>query len=86
MTHPRIIEDSVRRKQNKRQRRREKLKAKKELMKKQKMEELARARNRKMKEIRDKLKEIQSITGNDGNIRSCCVHGNLPLTLFCIQL
>ena len=65
ITHPRNIEDSVRRKESKRQRERERKKAKKEAKKKEKLEELARQRNKKLKDIKSRLKEIQDITGTD---------------------
>lgn len=65
ITHPRNIEDSVRRKESKRQRERERKKAKKEAKKKEKLEELARQRNKKLKDIKSRLKEIQEITGTD---------------------
>ncbi|KAI9323551.1 KRI1-like family C-terminal-domain-containing protein [Dichotomocladium elegans] len=83
--HARHVEGSLRRKQRKRQLQRERKKAKKEAAKKQKLEELSRMRNQKMKEIHDRLKEIQDITGNECEIHeetyfnSCCAHFLLAL-------
>ena len=65
ISHSRQVDDSVRRKESKRQKQRERTKAKKAEQLRQKSEEIARARNQKMKEIRDRLKEIKEITGND---------------------
>ncbi|RCH90392.1 hypothetical protein CU098_000018, partial [Rhizopus stolonifer] len=63
LTYARDVEGSVRRKQSKRARKREREKLKKAAMKEQKMEEIKHQKNVKMKEIRDKLKEISDITG-----------------------
>ncbi|KAI9261547.1 KRI1-like family C-terminal-domain-containing protein [Phascolomyces articulosus] len=63
VSHSRQVDDSVRRKQSKRQKERERKKARREEKLREKNEELARARNLKMKEVRDRLKEIQEITG-----------------------
>ncbi|KAI9496483.1 KRI1-like family C-terminal-domain-containing protein [Zychaea mexicana] len=65
VSHSRNVEESVRRKLNKRQKERERKKLKRETMIREKNEELGRARNQKMKEIHDRLKEIRDITGND---------------------
>ena len=65
ISHSRQVDDSVRRKESKRQKERERKKARKAEQLRQKSEEIARARNQKMKEIRDRLKEIKEITGND---------------------
>ncbi|KAI7848468.1 KRI1-like family C-terminal-domain-containing protein [Circinella umbellata] len=65
ISHSRQVDDSVRRKESKRQKQRERKKAKKAEQLRQKSEEIARARNQKMKEIRDRLKEIKEITGNE---------------------
>ncbi|KAI8984084.1 KRI1-like family C-terminal-domain-containing protein [Mycotypha africana] len=63
ITHARDVEGTVRRKKSKRALRREKERLHKEALKEQKMVELKEEKNRKMKEIREKLKEIQGITG-----------------------
>ncbi|KAI8137344.1 KRI1-like family C-terminal-domain-containing protein [Fennellomyces sp. T-0311] len=64
VSHARNIEESVRKKKDKRQKERERKKARKEAALREKAEEIARVRNQKMKEIRERLREIQEITGN----------------------
>lgn len=66
ITHARDVDGSVRRKESKRKKERERRKRKKEEERKRKQEEMSRARNQKMKEIVNRLKEIQAITGNEG--------------------
>ncbi|KAJ2456179.1 Ribosome biogenesis protein Kri1 [Coemansia sp. RSA 2336] len=63
-TYPREIEGSLRRKDDRRKRARERAKERKAELKRQKAEELKRIKNQKKKGILEKLKEIQQITGN----------------------
>ncbi|KAI9505214.1 KRI1-like family C-terminal-domain-containing protein [Coemansia spiralis] len=63
-SHPREIEGSLRRKDDRRKLARERAKERKEEKKKQKAEELKRIKNQKKRDILEKLKEIQGITGN----------------------
>ncbi|KAJ1865158.1 Ribosome biogenesis protein Kri1 [Coemansia sp. RSA 989] len=63
-TYPREIEGSLRRKDDRRKRARERAKERKAELKRQKAEELKRIKNQKKKGILEKLKEIQEITGN----------------------
>ncbi|ORY93137.1 KRI1-like family C-terminal-domain-containing protein [Syncephalastrum racemosum] len=65
ISHSRDIPDSLRRKRDKRKKERERRKLKKQAEKEAKMQELIGIRHKKMREIADKLKEIQEITGND---------------------
>ncbi|KAJ2373861.1 Ribosome biogenesis protein Kri1, partial [Coemansia sp. RSA 2611] len=62
--HPRQVEGSLRRKDDRRKQARERAKERKAEVKRQKAEELKRAKNQKKKGILEKLKEIQRITGN----------------------
>ena len=63
-SHSRKVEDSVRVKESKRKRERELKHARKEEEKKQKMMELQRLKNLKREEIKNRLLEIESATGN----------------------
>ncbi|KAI7834115.1 KRI1-like family-domain-containing protein [Kickxella alabastrina] len=63
-SYPREIEGSLRRKDDRRKLARERSKARKLDRKREKAEELKRLKNQKKKEILEKLKEIQGITGN----------------------
>lgn len=63
-TYPRDIEGSVRRKESKRQKQRQREKLNKQKKKEEKMLEIKQMKNKKMEEIREKLREIQGITGN----------------------
>ncbi|KAI8368345.1 KRI1-like family C-terminal-domain-containing protein [Choanephora cucurbitarum] len=63
ITYARDVEGSVRRKQSKRAKQRERQKAKKQELKQQKEAEIKHQKNLKMQEIREKLKEINDITG-----------------------
>ncbi|OBZ85631.1 Protein KRI1 [Choanephora cucurbitarum] len=63
ITYARDIDGSVRRKQSKRAKQRERQKAKKQELKQQKEAEIKHQKNLKMQEIREKLKEINDITG-----------------------
>ncbi|KAI8992625.1 KRI1-like family C-terminal-domain-containing protein [Pilobolus umbonatus] len=63
-TYARDIEGSVRRKDSKRKRERERQKLAKEKKKQEQMELIKQKKNMKMKEIHEKLKEISAITGN----------------------
>ncbi|RUO95821.1 KRI1-like family C-terminal-domain-containing protein, partial [Jimgerdemannia flammicorona] len=65
VTHARDIEGSVRRKDDRRKKTRASKEERKQEETLKKMEELKRLKNLKMKEIHDKLKQIQEITGND---------------------
>lgn len=64
-TYSREVEGSVRRKESKRARRREKEKLRKAALKEQQAEAMKIEKNKKMKEIHAKLKEISDITGID---------------------
>ncbi|KAI7865585.1 KRI1-like family C-terminal-domain-containing protein [Spinellus fusiger] len=63
--HSRNVENSVRRKETKRQKERERRKAKKAADKLAKVNELKQVKHKKMKEIQERLSEIRKITGND---------------------
>ncbi|CAO3668362.1 unnamed protein product [Umbelopsis vinacea] len=64
VSHARETEGSVRKKDNRRKQQREARSGRKEEEKLQKAEELKRLKNLKMKEIHERLKKIQEITGN----------------------
>lgn len=63
-SHPREIEDTVRRKSDKRKKKREQRKVKKQEDKQRKEEELKRLKNLKKEEIKRKIEEIQKVTQN----------------------
>ncbi|KAJ2006026.1 Ribosome biogenesis protein Kri1 [Coemansia thaxteri] len=63
-SYPRVVEGSLRRKDERRKLARERAKERKTELKKQKAEELKQLKTQKKKSILDKLKEIQGITGN----------------------
>ncbi|ORY07854.1 Krr1-domain-containing protein [Basidiobolus meristosporus CBS 931.73] len=65
VTHARNIENSVRRKDNRRKEKRLAVQERKKEEKLKKMEELKRLKNLKKQEIFEKLKKIQEITGNN---------------------
>ncbi|KAK9768491.1 Kinetochore protein Spc24 [Basidiobolus ranarum] len=65
ITHARSIDDSVRRKDNRRKEKRQAIQERKKEEKQKKMEELKRLKNLKKQEIYEKLKKIQEITGNN---------------------
>lgn len=91
MSHARETEGSVRKKDNRRKLQRQARSSRKEEEKLQKAEELKRLKNLKMKEIHDRLKKIQEITGNSGKcdglhryVCSICVRGtNCTLAISC---
>ncbi|RUS21277.1 hypothetical protein BC937DRAFT_93135, partial [Endogone sp. FLAS-F59071] len=64
VTHARDIEGSVRHQDDRRKKAREAKEERRKEEKLRKMEELKRLKNLKMKEIYDRLKQIQEITGN----------------------
>lgn len=64
MGYSRTVDDSVRNKDDSRKRQRQAAKERKKEEKVKKLEELKRAKNLKKKEIFDRLKQIQEITGN----------------------
>ncbi|KAG0345985.1 hypothetical protein BG004_002681 [Podila humilis] len=64
MGYSRTVDDSVRNKDDARKRQRQAAKERKKEEKVKKLEELKRAKNLKKKEIFDRLKQIQEITGN----------------------
>ncbi|KFH67167.1 hypothetical protein MVEG_07690 [Podila verticillata NRRL 6337] len=64
MGYARTVDDSVRNKDDARKRQRQAAKERKKEEKVKKLEELKRAKNLKKKEIFDRLKQIQEITGN----------------------
>lgn len=66
MSHAREIDGSVRKKDNRRKLQRQARLSRKDEEKLQKDEELKRLKNLKMKEIEERLKMIQDITGNSG--------------------
>lgn len=66
MSHARDIDGSVRKKDNRRKLQRQARLGRKDEEKLQKDEELKRLKNLKMKEIEERLKMIQDITGNSG--------------------
>merc|ERR1712137_345678 len=63
-SHPREIDDTVRRKSDKRKKKREARKAKKQEEQQRKQEELKRLKNLKKEEIKKKIEEIQKVTQN----------------------
>jgi len=66
VSHARDIDGSVRKKDNRRKLQRQARLGRKDEEKLQKDEELKRLKNLKMKEIEERLKMIQDITGNSG--------------------
>lgn len=66
--YPRTIENSVRRKDERRKSQRAEKKQRKELERKQKLEEIKRLKNLKKKEILDKMNRLKSVAGED-NLR-----------------
>ncbi|PVD22652.1 hypothetical protein C0Q70_15907 [Pomacea canaliculata] len=63
-THARIIEDSVRRKDNKRALKHQEIKERKKKEKEEKQEEIRQLKNLKKKEILERLEQLKEITGN----------------------
>jgi protein KRI1 len=63
--YPRTIDDSVRRKDDRRKLKRAERKQRKELEHQQKLEEIKRLKNLKKKEINDKIKRLKTIAGDD---------------------
>ena len=66
--YPRTIENSVRRKDERRKLKRAEKKQRRELERKQKLEEIKRLKNLKKKEILDKINRLKSVAGED-NLR-----------------
>eukprot|EP00299_Pterocystis_sp_00344_P019094 c9506_g1_i1.p1 GENE.c9506_g1_i1~~c9506_g1_i1.p1 ORF type:complete len:570 (-),score=177.13 c9506_g1_i1:45-1703(-) len=66
ITHARVMEDSVRKKESKRKQKREETQSRKEEIKLQKQEEIKRLKALKREEIAEKLKQIQQIAGAEG--------------------
>ncbi len=66
ISHPRVIEDSARRKDSKRAKKREKRKEKKALERTQKEEELKRIKNLMKESIKKQLSKIQETSGASG--------------------
>jgi protein KRI1 len=66
VSHARDIDGSVRKKDNRRKLQRQARLGRKDEEKLQKDEDLKRLKNLKMKEIEERLKMIQDITGNSG--------------------
>ena len=64
--YPRTIDDSVRRKDDRRKLKRQEKKQRKELERKQKSEEIKRLTHLKKKEILDKMNRLQAVAGDDG--------------------
>ncbi|CAL8302368.1 unnamed protein product [Merluccius merluccius] len=64
-TYPRNIATSVRTKDDRRKRKREDVKERKQKEKEQKQEQLKQLKNLKRSEIREKLKRLQELTGNE---------------------
>ncbi|CAF1589338.1 unnamed protein product [Adineta ricciae] len=64
--YPRTIDDSVRRKDDRRKLKRQEKKQRKELERKQKSEEIKRLKNLKKKEILDKMNRLKTVAGDDG--------------------
>ncbi len=64
-SYPRTINDTLRRKENKRKLKREEYKKRKEGEKQKKKEEIKRLKNLKKQEIIEKIDKIKKITGND---------------------
>lgn len=69
ISHPRVIEDSARRKDSKRAKKREKRKEKKALERTQKEEELKRIKNLMKESIKKQLSKIQETSGASGTTR-----------------
>ncbi|CAF1027981.1 unnamed protein product [Adineta steineri] len=63
--YPRTIEDSVRRKDDRRKLKRAEIKQRKELERQQKQEEIKRLKNLKKKEIVDKIKRLKTVAGDE---------------------
>lgn len=63
--YPRTIDDSVRRKDDRRKLKRQEKKQRKELERKQKLEEIKRLKNLKKKEILDKMNRLKAVAGDD---------------------
>lgn len=63
--YPRTLQQSMRKKDERRKKHREDLKARKETERKRKAEELKRLKALKKKEIMDRIKKLQEITGNE---------------------
>ena len=63
--YPRTIDDSVRRKDDRRKLKRAEKKQRKELERKQKLEEIKRLKNLKKKEILDKMKRLKTVAGEE---------------------
>lgn len=63
--YPRIMEQSLRKKDDKRKKHREDVKARKDAERAKKEEELKRLKTLKRQEIMDKIQQLQQITGND---------------------
>ncbi|CAF1511621.1 unnamed protein product, partial [Adineta steineri] len=63
--YPRTIEDSVRRKDDRRKVKRAEIKQRKELERQQKQEEIKRLKNLKKKEIVDKIKRLKTVAGDE---------------------
>ncbi|UJR32030.1 hypothetical protein I4U23_019498 [Adineta vaga] len=63
--YPRTIDDSVRRKDDRRKVKRQEKKQRKELEHKQKQEEIKRLKNLKKKEILDKMTRLKTVAGDD---------------------
>ena len=64
-SYPRTINDTLRRKENKRKQKRDEYKKRKELEKQKKREEIKRLKNLKKEEIIEKIEKIKKITGNE---------------------
>lgn len=64
-SYPRTINDTLRRKENKRKLKREEYKKRKEAEKQKKKEEIKRLKNLKKQEIEEKIDKIKKITGNE---------------------
>lgn len=63
--YPRTVEQSMRRKDDRRKRHREEVKARKQSERTQKDEELKRLKALKRAEIMDKISKLQQVTGNN---------------------
>ncbi|CAF3420425.1 unnamed protein product [Rotaria socialis] len=63
--YPRTIDDSVRRKDDRRKLKRAEKKQRKEFERKQKLEEIKRLKNLKKKEIFDKMKRLKTVAGDE---------------------